>query len=159
VPIALRGCPFASVHDHDGVAALGLSAGLFHVVFYRHGVLDEWDYWAGTFGLVVFAALEIVLFSYVFGIDRGWRELHLGSDLRIPPIYKPIMKWITPAFLYVLLIWWSITEAVPTLLMRGKAPASVPYLWLSRGVMVALLVLGLLLIRRAWRHHEGGESA
>ncbi|MFQ5745930.1 MAG: sodium:calcium symporter [Gemmatimonadota bacterium] len=132
------------------VMALGFALGLLHVVFYRNGFLDEWDYWAGTFGLVVFAAIEIVLFSFIFGIDRGWRELHLGADLKIPSVYKPVMKWITPLFLFVLLGWWGVTQAVPTLLMDGKDPLKIPYLWFSRGVMLLMLTAGLLMIRHAW---------
>lgn len=134
------------------VAAVAI--GMLHVVFYRTGFLDEWDYWAGTFGLVVFAAVEILLFSFVFGIDRGWEELHRGADLRIPAVYRPVMKWVTPVFLCTLLIWWGVTEAVPALLMDGKAPADIPYLWLSRAVMLALLAGCALAIRRAWHGKE-----
>ncbi len=137
------------------IASLGLGIGLFHVYFYRHGVLGEWDYWAGTFGLVVFATVEIVLFAYVFGIDRGWKELNRGADLKIPRIYKPIMKWVTPVFLLVLLGWWGATEALPTLLMRNvEDAATIPYLWLSRGLMLVLLALGVALIRHAWRRRR-----
>ena len=34
-----------------GVCAAGL--GLLHVVYNARGFLAEWDYWAGTFGLVI----------------------------------------------------------------------------------------------------------
>ncbi len=139
------------------VTALGLALGMFHVVFYRFKVLDEWDYWAGTFGLVVFAAVEIVLFAWIFGIDRGWDELHKGADIRIPGFYKPVMKWITPLFLFTLLGWWTWTEAIPTLLMETvDDPGTVPYRWVSRGLMLALVVVGMLLIRKAWRRR--GEA-
>ncbi len=135
------------------VAALGLVLGLFHVVFYQKGVLDEWDYWAGTFGLVLFATIEIILFSFVFGIDRGWDELHEGADIKIPRIYKPIMKWVTPLFLITLLTWWTVTEAIPNVLMKGVTEAgNVPYLWLARILMIALVVVGAILIRRSWVH-------
>ena len=137
-------------------AALGI--GMLHVIFYSKGFLDEWDYWAGTFGLVFFAAIEIALFSFVFGIDRGWDELHRGADLRIPRIYKPIMKWVTPVFLYTLLIWWGVTEAVPQLMMEGKDPANIGYLWLSRAVLLIILGAGLLLVREAWRRQEGDRA-
>jgi len=124
---------------------------LFHVIFYQKGVLDEWDYWAGTFGLVVFATIEIILFSFVFGIDRGWDELHEGADIKIPRIYKPIMKWVTPLFLITLLGWWTVTEAFPKVLMQGVADSgSIPYLWLARLLMVAVVLVGLVLIRRGW---------
>lgn len=139
-----------------GVTGLGLLIGLLHVVFYRYGFMGEWDYWAGTFGLVVFAAIEIVLFAYVFGIDRGWRELHHAADLRIPGLYKPIMKWVTPLFLFILLGWWTVTEAVPTFLMEGADPENIPYMWASRATILLLLGTGLYLIRRAW---SGKETA
>jgi len=139
----------------SAVMALGFAIGMFHVVFYRWNVMDEWDYWAGTFGLVVFAAIEIVLFAHVFGIERGWKELHMGADIAIPRIYKPIMKWITPLFLFLILIWWGATEAIPTLLMQtGQAPETVPYRWLSRGLMVLMLIVGVEMIRRAWRNRS-----
>lgn len=141
------------------VTGLGLLLGLFHVVFYPQGVLSEWDYWAGTFGLVIFAALEIYLFSFVFGIERGWRELHLGADLKIPAVYRPVMKWVTPLFLATLLVWWGLTEAIPTLLMRTVSdPSTIPILWVSRALMVALFVACLYLVRRAWESGGPGQG-
>jgi NSS family neurotransmitter:Na+ symporter len=137
------------------VTALGLALGLFHVVFYRFGVLDEWDYWAGTFGLVLFAAVEVILFAWIFGIDRGWEELHHGADIRIPGAYKVIMKWVTPVFLYTLLIWWTWDEAIPMMLMEGvDDPATVPYRWVSRLLMVGLVAIGVLLVRKAWQSNS-----
>ncbi len=148
-----------------GVTVLGVVIGLFHVVFYRHGVLGVWDYWAGTFGLVVFATLEVILFVYVFGMDRAWKTMHDGADLKIPIIYKFIMKWITPLFLVTLLVWWGITEAIPKLLMKdlaanGLTRADIPYLWASRLLIVLLLAIGLYLIHRAWKRpgHSAGTA-
>lgn len=133
------------------VGALGLGLGMFHVLFYHKGVHQEWDYWAGTFGLVVFATIEIILFSFIFGINRAWEELHHGADLRIPRFYKPVMKWITPLFLLTLLGWWSITQAIPVLFMRDVTDTStVPYLWVSRLLMLLMIAVGLYLVRRAW---------
>jgi SNF family Na+-dependent transporter len=149
-----------------GVVAVGVLFAMFHILFYRHGVLGEWDYWAGTFGLVLCATIEILLFSYIFGINRGWEEIHRGAALQIPAVYKPIMKWVTPLFLLLLLSWWAVTQALPVLLMRGVEPAQVPYLWLSRGFMVALFIVGIVLIRKAWQmrtdhpadYSPGGEA-
>jgi SNF family Na+-dependent transporter len=133
------------------IGALGFGLGMFHVIFYHQGVHQEWDYWAGTFGLVVFATIEIILFSFVFGIDRGWDELHKGADLKIPNIYKFIMKWVTPLFLLVLLTWWGFTQAIDVLLMNSVSdPSTIPYLWASRLLLVGLVAAGLILVRRAW---------
>ncbi len=139
------------------VMGLSVALGTLHVVFYHRQFLDVWDYWAGTFGLVIFATVEIVLFSYVFGIDRGWKEMHVGADLRVPKIYRFVIKWVTPIFLFVLLGWWLVTEAVPTLLMRDVEdapiaydPETIVYRWFSRIVMLGLLALGLYMIHQAW---------
>ena len=146
--------------------ALALALGTLHVIFYHQKFLDVWDYWAGTFGLVVFATIEIVLFAYIFGMDRGWKEMHLGADLRVPRIYKTVMKWVTPAFLFVLLGWWGATEAVPTLLMQDVEdaaipydPETIPYRWFSRHVILGLLAVGLYLIRWAWARRDAPETA
>ena len=81
-----------------------LVLGLPTVIFYQEGVFDEYDYWAGTVALVVFALAETILFSWVFGIDRGWKELMSGSDLNVPTIYKFIIKYITPLLLLLVFL-------------------------------------------------------
>jgi len=143
----------------QAVTALGIGLGMFHVVFYRWGVLDEWDYWAGTFGLVVFAAIEIFLFAWIFGIDRGWDELHQGADLRMPGFYKPVMKWVTPVFLAVLLVWWGWTEARPKLMMEGVPEENVPYLLVARLIMTLMLLVGVVFIRRSWQRRAAAAAA
>jgi SNF family Na+-dependent transporter len=76
-----------------------LVLGLPTVLFYHYGVFWEYDYWAGTVSLVVFALAEAIVFSWVFGIDKGWREIITGADIRVPGIYKYIIKYVTPLFL------------------------------------------------------------
>jgi SNF family Na+-dependent transporter len=76
-----------------------LILGLPTVLFFNQGVFDEFDYWAGTVSLVVFAFIEILLFAWVFGIDKGWREITTGADIVVPTIYKFIIKYITPLIL------------------------------------------------------------
>jgi len=81
-----------------------LLLGLPTVIFFEHGVFDEYDYWAGTVSLVVFALAESILFAWIFGIDKGWRELLSGSDLQVPTIYKFIIKYITPLMLLLVFL-------------------------------------------------------
>jgi SNF family Na+-dependent transporter len=76
-----------------------LVLGLPSVFFFNQGVFDEYDYWAGTVSLVVFAMLETILFVWIFGMDKGWREINLGADLKLPVIYKYVMMVLTPVML------------------------------------------------------------
>jgi SNF family Na+-dependent transporter len=88
-----------------------LLLGLPTVIFFQQGVFDEYDYWAGTVALVVFALAETVLFAWVFGMDKGWKELMSGSDLQVPTIYKFIIKYVTPAMLLLVFAGALFTPA------------------------------------------------
>ncbi|MCT4560258.1 MAG: sodium-dependent transporter [Crocinitomicaceae bacterium] len=95
-----------------GAVSFGLITlilGLPTVFFYKQGVFDEYDYWAGTVSLVVFALCEIILFAWIFGVNRGWDEINKGADVRLPSIYKPIIKYVTPVILLIVFIGALIT--------------------------------------------------
>ncbi|MGA2362413.1 MAG: sodium-dependent transporter [Candidatus Aminicenantales bacterium] len=124
------------------------------IAFFKFGFLDELDFWAGTFGLVVFAAMEIVLFSWVFKIKKGWEEMHKGADLKVPRFFKFILKYVTPLYLLVLLGYWFFTDAVQEFLMKGKPKANHPYLWGARIMIAAILLVALILIRNAWNRKK-----
>ena len=81
-----------------------LIMGLPTVIFFQEGVFDEYDYWAGTVSLVVFAMLETILFSWIFGMKKGWAEITSGADIQVPIIYKFIIKWVTPIMLIIIFL-------------------------------------------------------
>lgn len=86
-----------------------LLLGLPTVFFFNQGVFDEYDYWAGTVSLVVFALAESILFAWIFGVDKGWAEINQGGDIKIPIIFKFIIKFITPFLLLFVFIGSLIT--------------------------------------------------
>ena len=84
-----------------------LMFGLPTVLIYQvatSGVVDqiffnEYDYWAGTVSLVVFATAEAVLFAWIFGMKRGWAELLSGADMKVPVFFRHVMTYVTPLLL------------------------------------------------------------
>ena len=86
-----------------------LIMGLPTVFFFQQGVFDEYDYWAGTVALVVFALAETILFAWIFGMERGWKEINRGGDIKVPNIYKYIIKWVTPFLLLFVFVGSLIT--------------------------------------------------
>jgi len=78
--------------------------GMPTVIFFNYGVFDEYDYWAGTISLVVFAMLESILFAWFFGIDKGWAEINKGADIKLPVVFKYLIGYITPVILIVIFI-------------------------------------------------------
>lgn len=126
-------------------------------VFFRFGFLDELDYWGGTFSLVVFATIEIIIFSWIFGMKKGWAEMHKGADLKVPVIFKFIIQWVTPFYMLIMLGFWTYQEAVPKLLMHNEEASRHPYLWAARGLYLLLILISIWMVRVAWKNKEKSE--
>ncbi|HEX7071700.1 MAG TPA: hypothetical protein VF190_12880, partial [Rhodothermales bacterium] len=133
--------------------------GLMHVVLLEHGVLNEWDFWAGTFGLVVLATIETIVFVWIFKPENAWRSLHEGSDMRIPRVFKFIITYVTPLYLLIVLLSWGIQQGIPMLTMQGVPEESLPFVLFSRLVILAFVVVLLVLIRVAWRRNGYDDRA
>lgn len=86
------------------VALLGLPT----VLFFNYGVFDEYDHWAGTVSLVIFAFFELILFAWVFGMKNGWEEITRGADIKVPIIFKYIIQYVTPVIL-----GWVLIASMP----------------------------------------------
>jgi hypothetical protein len=80
------------------------------------------DDWVGTFLIFILAMVQIICFSWVFGIDRGWREAHAGAQMQIPGFYKVVMKYVAPIYLIIVFVaftvqnlggWVGVAEAPP----------------------------------------------
>jgi NSS family neurotransmitter:Na+ symporter len=85
-----------------GVMILGLAIPV--AIFHESTFNAEFDFWGGSVALVVFALIETILFAWIFGIDRGWREMMHGAEMRVPRVFYYIIKYVTPAFLALILV-------------------------------------------------------
>lgn len=113
--------------------ALIFVLGLPTVIFFNEGVFDEFDYWAGTVSLFVFALFEIILFAWVFGIDKGWEEITRGADIKVPYFLKYVIKYITP-----LLLGFVFVMNLPDLYKKITHPDTSLVIHLSRLLLVLL---------------------
>ena len=138
----------------SALAIAVLVAVQFVIFFLKYGFLDEMDYWVGTFGLVVFALIETILFMWVFGADKAWKEMNQGGDIKIPMFFYYVMKYVTPVILTVLMAWWFFQSAVPTLLLQNAVPENIPYIWGARILMVAIAVILMLMVKKAWGNNH-----
>ncbi len=57
------------------------------------------DFWVGTTMIFVLAAVQIICFAWIFGIDRGLEEAHYGAKMRIPKVMRVVMKYVAPLYL------------------------------------------------------------
>lgn len=126
----------------------------FVVIFLKNGFLDEWDYWAGTFGLVVFALIETILFMWVFDSKQAWEEINYGADIKIPRFFYYVMKYITPLILFILMIWWFIKDAIDIILMKSVEQDNLPFVIFARILLIILFICISFLIYLAWKKKE-----
>jgi SNF family Na+-dependent transporter len=116
----------------SSIALLGTIGALLTLWFTKDGAFwSTVDFWVGTFLIFVMATLQIILFSWVFGIDRGWKEMHSGASIRIPHIFKFVMKWVAPAYLLIVFIGFC----------AQNLGSSIESAWASTGSRVGVLVI------------------
>jgi SNF family Na+-dependent transporter len=125
------------------------------VLFLGRGIVDELDFWGGTFCLVLFATIETILFAWVFGIDKAWEEIHIGADIKIPAFYKFIIKYVTPLFLFLILGFWLYQEGISTIMMEGVPEADKPYVLGIRLILLGIMLALIILVNVAWKKRRG----
>ncbi|MBN2020396.1 MAG: sodium-dependent transporter [Sedimentisphaerales bacterium] len=121
------------------------------IFFIGNGVVDELDFWGGTFCLVLFGTIEAILFAWVFGMERAWTEMHAGSDITIPRVYRFIIKYITPVFLLLVLGFWFYQEGIDFILLKGAEKGNIPYIIATRLMLVVFFVVLSYMVWRAWK--------
>jgi SNF family Na+-dependent transporter len=106
------------------VTVWGLIGNAF-VLYYSKGLtaLDTIDFWVGSVFIMVVAAVQIIAFGWIFGLERGIAEAHQGAQLRIPKFFQFVIKYVSPAYLIVIMIGFCLNNApgyVDTLLGNVK---------------------------------------
>ncbi len=112
--------------------------------------LDTMDFWVGTFAIFVLAAVQIVCFGWVMGVDRGFREAHQGASVRIPHLFRFIIKYVAPVYLGVVFIGFSIQSLPGRLAGLVENPVALA----TFVFLILVLVLLLVFLRRGehrWR--------
>jgi len=113
--------------------------------------LDEMDFWAGTFFVVLFALLEVVVFFWLFESKKAWEEINRGGLFRVPRFYYYVLKFVTPIALFLILVAWSV-EILPKVLITTSMEA-----WIARLVMIFILFLLFFMVYLA--NKRNGETA
>jgi SNF family Na+-dependent transporter len=141
------------------VTLLGLitALGSFFVIYFSKGMLalDTMDFWVGTALIFILATVEVIMFAWVFGVDRGYDEVMHGAALKIPPAWKFIVKYVSPTFLLLVFVLFCINN-LPDYWKTMTDPTNRVPLY-TVGVIVALLVFLTILVSIAgprWRAEE-----
>ncbi|MDH4126435.1 MAG: sodium:calcium symporter [Gammaproteobacteria bacterium] len=141
------------------VAGLCVAGNLF-VLWFSKGLvaLDTLDFWVGTFMIFVVAGTQIICFSWVFGVDKGLAEAHRGAQIRIPRVFRFIIKYVSPTYLLVIFLgfcWYNLPPYVQSVLGDPKSGVlpdrAVIYAWLVILGSIAMLMIVTAIGTRRWR--------
>jgi len=110
------------------------------LVVFVANTLDEWDFWAGTIGIIFFGFMEIVLFMWVFGGNNAWAELNRNGNIKVPRFFYYILRYITPFFMLLLLSWWGV-DLLPRQLEKTDWT-----IWVARAYLVILFFVLTVLV-------------
>jgi len=136
------------------VAILGLitALGSFFVIFFSHNLtaLNTMDDWVGTVAVVLLATVQVILFAWVFGVDRGYAAAMEGAELRLPRLFKFMIKYVAPLYLLFVLVMWCWQDLAGKIETLRKSNVAM----LTIGVILVLTVFLLLLINIAGRRWQ-----
>ncbi|RMF89247.1 MAG: sodium:calcium symporter [Planctomycetota bacterium] len=157
-------------HSSVTILAFITAMGAMLVVYYSAGfkALDTMDFWVGTFAIFLLATFQSVLFAWVLGVDKGLEELSRGAEIRVPRVFRYILKYITPFYLLLVLGGWTYQNIVLPMIETRADGAETPRLVqavedpIVRLVLLFLLFVGLifaLLVGQAMRRWDRAEQA
>jgi hypothetical protein len=116
------------INRKQSVALLGMitAVGCAFVVYFSADVkaLDTLDFWVGTFLIFVLSTIQIIIFGWMVGIEKGFALAHEGSAMRIPRCFKIIMKYVSPLLLIAIFIMWVATNIFGLNFSTGEASYS-----------------------------------
>ncbi|RLF77566.1 Na+dependent transporter [Thermococci archaeon] len=110
--------------------------------------LTELDSWVGSYLLVVLGLFDIIVAVWLFKPENFWEELHKGAYIKVPGWIKPLITYVAPIYTLILLIFTTkdyITggyfKAVPSYVAK---PEYASWVWLARGMMFLILIIGAI---------------
>ena len=136
------------------IACLGIlsTLGSFWVLYFSEGLvaLDTMDFWVGTMGIFVLATVLIICFGWVFGVDKGFDEAHIGARLQIPRFFRFIIKYLSPAYLLIVVIGFcfqSLPGYVQGLAENDVARWTLGFIGLTLALLIGITRIG----EQRWR--------
>jgi len=131
------------------LVTMGLVCLLGHWAIFAPGAIDEMDTLAGTYGLVLFALIEIYVWVYLFGFNASWEELIRGSHIKLWSGIKWIIAIITPLYLIIIISGWLYQDAGKVFFLQGVPENEIIYRSLTRIILFIIFIfLSILALRK-----------
>lgn len=74
--------------------------------------LDNADFWVGTIMIYILATIQVIIFGWKVGAEKGIEEGNIGSIIKLPSFFKFIIKYVTPTLLIGIFLAF-LNQALP----------------------------------------------
>ena len=83
--------------------------GCLFVIYYSKGLtaLGTIDFWVGSLLVFILATIEVFLFAWVFGAERGADYAAEGAQMRLPRVFSFTIRYISPLYLLGVFGLWA----------------------------------------------------
>ncbi len=132
---------------HRSVAILGVISllGASFIGYFSKGLtaLDTVDFWIANFFLFIVAGMQVFVFAWVMGIDKGLEELRRGAHIRIPGAMKILIKYVAPIYLTVVFtawVWKNLPDRWHQICSDGTVQLSIGFILLIALCCLAVTV-------------------
>lgn len=98
--------------------------GSLFVAYYSKGqiALGTIDFWVGSVLVFILSTIEVILFAWVFGAERGRQYANVGAAVKLPRIFSFVIKYVSPAYLlgvFALWAFYNLPDEVRTIAREG----------------------------------------
>ncbi|MCL2742824.1 MAG: sodium-dependent transporter [Planctomycetaceae bacterium] len=132
-----------------------MCAATLFVLYFSKGLvaMDTLDFWSANVFVFIAATFQIILFGWVLGIDTGMSEMERGAQIKIPWVFRYIIKYVSPLFLVVVFSLWCWLN-LPERIEEIRSNTTVQ---LSIGVLVAIEIFFLWVVSRSIKRWDAEE--
>lgn len=126
--------------------------------------LESLDFWVGNLLVYIIATTMVIVFGWIFGVDKGFVEMHRGAAFRLPRLFKFVIKYLCPLFLISIFGLWIVLDVFGlggmgidsrvVDLIGSETTKPNPVAWMSVFIIAALMSFFCLIVSRNKRYHN-----
>lgn len=159
----------AGVNRKISVALLSFitAVGSAFIVYFSKDLLalDTVDFWIGTVSLYILATIQVVMFAWILGIDKGLDELQRGAEIKLPRFIGPLIKYVAPTYLLIIFGWFIYGQIADTI--DPEETSYINTIATNRTAQFSVGLIGLMFITftllttqaiKRWREQENEQT-
>jgi NSS family neurotransmitter:Na+ symporter len=121
-------------------------------------LLDLFDHWAFSYGLLITGLLECLIVGWIFGAKKLREGINRDSTLGVGWWWDALVKVVVPAIIALLIAWGIWGEVRNGLYGNGFTVQGLPWLHIASFATWVLFTTGFAFALTFWKGYEPEEA-